>query len=63
MKIKKILDSIEFIKYNGPLNINIDKPISIEECSGFNNGISWCSDKNISLINNLKTKSIIIISK
>ena len=63
MEIKEILNKIEYDNFKGNLNYKIDRVLPLDDVSEKSNAISWCSDINIDILENIKTDSVIIIGK
>ena len=62
MIIEKILNSVKYIRYEGQYGKNIIEPSPINEIHKNDNYITWCSEKNIDHLKNIKSESIIILN-
>jgi UDP-3-O-[3-hydroxymyristoyl] glucosamine N-acyltransferase len=63
IRISKILKIINHKNYIGSKKIDINRPVPVFDLHGCNNAISWCNDKNLKILKNIETNSIIIVSE
>lgn len=61
--IKQIKENIDYIDFFGDSKLEINKVVPITEVNGIEKAISWCSDKNESILKNIDTNSLIIVSE
>lgn len=63
ISLKEILNSIDYIDYQGAKELIINEVVSLDFINGKDNAISWCNDKNLNKLEKVNSSSLIIVSK
>jgi len=63
VEINKILEKINYHSFTGNRQLIINNVVPINQVNELDNVLSWCGDKNAEAIDNIKTNSVIIVSK